>query len=770
MTLPHTRVAGPTKEKKQQRDNNGVTEYQWLAIPEPLVWTDWEDVVPSETRNRVEGDWEDTGRVQTDPVIDVDEKEQTRTITYDKRQRSANQCDEERFSWLGVSETQTRWVEGTPVLVPTSVPNNITADPSARSVDISWDPVARATGYGVEIGIPPSAGGLGPTSDTTTGTSITIGNLLPLQTYEYRVQATNTSGDGPWSDWATVVTSAPPPPPPVTPLPAPTNVMAEPTHNSVRVSWRVVGGATGYVVEIGIPPSAGGLGPTSDPTTGTSITISNLLPWTTYEYRVKATAEGRIGTWSGWATVVTSAPPPPPPVTPLPAPTNVMAEPTHNSVRVSWRVVGGATGYVVEIGIPPSAGGLVHTSHPTNDLSITIPNLLASQTYEYRVKATAEGRTGTWTTWATVVTSAPPPPPPPITSTWVDTGRTRNRVEGIWRDTGNQRENQILLIMEKEQTRTVTWEKEQIDSTGNVTEPQWIPASEVETQWIPVPPPPPPSIWVDTGRTRNRVEGIWRDTGNQRENQILLIMEKEQTRTVTWEKEQIDSTGNVTEPQWVSTSRTETQWVPVTPPPITHVWTFVSNEGCGPTRKRVEECTNGHTRHTRKEDASEPLVWTAFADVSPAVTRNRVEGQWRDTGNQRENQILLIFEKEQNLTITWQKKQMSTNQCDDVEYDWADASSTQTRWRIIPEECGSWRDVAGSTRVKTYGTYSNVVPAVYSGSGASRRRKQTRTNTREKQQSCTTNAPYYNTRYQWVDTTSTTETRWVADPPPPRHP
>ena len=154
-------------------------------------------------------------------------------------------------------------------------------------------------------------------------------------------------------------------------------------------------------------------------------------------------------------------------------------------------------------------------------------------------------------------------------------------------------------------------------------------------------------------------------------------------------------------------------------------------------------------------------------DVSPAVTRNRVEGQWRDTGNQRENQILLIFEKEQTLTITWQKKQMSTNQCDDVEYDWADASSTQTRWRIIPEECGSWRDVAGSTRVKTYGTYSNVVPAVYSGSGASRRRKQTRTNTREKQQSCTTNAPYYNTRYQWVDTTSTTETRWVADPPPP---
>ena len=144
------------------------------------------------------------------------------------------------------------------------------------------------------------------------------------------------------------------------------------------------------------------------------------------------------------------------------------------------------------------------------------------------------------------VPMSPTPPPPPPPSTWVDTGQTRDRVEGSWMDTGNERGNQVLLIMEKEQTRTVTWEKEQIDSTGNVTEPQWVSVSEVETRWIPLtpPPPPPPSTWVDTGQTRNRVEGPWSDTGRTQQDPVDDSWEKEQTRTVTWEKEQIDSTGN----------------------------------------------------------------------------------------------------------------------------------------------------------------------------------------------------------------------------------
>ena len=264
---------------------------------------------------------------------------------------------------------------------------------------------------------------------------------------------------------------------------------------------------------------------------------------------------------------------------------------------------------------------------------------------------------------------------------------------GNWRDTGNTREHPVELIIEKEQER--------FSSPCNRRETRWVACA-----WEDVSPP----------ETRNRVTGNWMDTGNQRENQVLLIIEKEQTRTVTWEKKQQCTGGGTDLYRWVPTSRTETRWVPC-----------------------------------------------AWEDVSPPETRNIVAGNWMDTGNQRENQVLLIIEKEQTRTVTWEKKQQCTGGGTDL-YRWVPTSRTETRWRIIPEVCGSWRDVSGTTRVKTYGTYRNVVPAVYTGSGASRRRKQTRTNTREKQQSCTTNAPYYNTRYRWIATTSTTETRWVSDP------
>ena len=82
---------------------------------------------------------------------------------------------------------------------------------------------------------------------------------------------------------------------------------------------------------------------------------------------------------------------------------------------------------------------------------------------------------------------------------------------------------------------------------------------------------------------------------------------------------------------------------------------------------------------------------------------------------------------------------------------------------VIPEECGRWSDT-GETRVSSYGTYSRT--GNMSGTGANRKCKESRTNQREKQQKCTTNAPYNNTRYQWIGTTSATETRWVSCPEP----
>ena len=99
---------------------------------------------------------------------------------------------------------------------------------------------------------------------------------------------------------------------------------------------------------------------------------------------------------------------------------------------------------------------------------------------------------------------------------------------GDWSDTGNFRENQTLLIMEKEQER--------FSSPCNRRETRWV-----VCQWQDVSPP----------ETRNRVEGNWRDTDNTREDDINLVYEREQTRTVTWEKKQQCTGGGDTSYQWV---------------------------------------------------------------------------------------------------------------------------------------------------------------------------------------------------------------------------
>ena len=94
------------------------------------------------------------------------------------------------------------------------LPTNVRATAAARSVALGWTGPSIATGYEVEIGIPASAAGLGHTSHTTTGTSVTIPSLIPQKTYEYRVRMTNAEGVGPWTAWATTTTPGETPPTP----------------------------------------------------------------------------------------------------------------------------------------------------------------------------------------------------------------------------------------------------------------------------------------------------------------------------------------------------------------------------------------------------------------------------------------------------------------------------------------------------------------------------------------------------------------------------
>lgn len=108
------RGCGPTREKKQCRVNDGVTEYQWVVAPEELVWTEWADT--GDTRNSDTGAWSDDG--STRGCGPDKEKRQSRTISREKEQESTHQCGGSKTQWVSTTAvTQTQWVSAPEQLI-----------------------------------------------------------------------------------------------------------------------------------------------------------------------------------------------------------------------------------------------------------------------------------------------------------------------------------------------------------------------------------------------------------------------------------------------------------------------------------------------------------------------------------------------------------------------------------------------------------------------------------------------------------------------------
>ena len=740
-----TRCHNNARQKHQTQVKDGMTEFQWVADPDNEEWGAWQDTSASH-RNEEPGDWRDSGR----PTYALGNTWQTqeRTVTFDKQQTRTSHCNNMQTQWNPATKTERRRVFGSGWPIsrpPTPTGSQWTVRHLDNKLQVKVTSLPTVTSSIIEVRARLEGGS---TSDrakvikpigTTLNTWVTVlsssddrwreGAWVAKIRFENSEKNSNYSTTKPVTAPTTPTPPITPPAPPVVlpPLPPPTNVSATATARSVTVSWSVVSDATGYVVEIGIPPSAGGLGHTSDPTTGTSITISNLLPWTTYEYRVKATAEGRIGTWSGWATVVT------PKEDPL-TPTNDQWDIEYDSDnKIQAKVIS------LPAVIPAISEARVsmEIGQPPNLVTVTKAIGVSLGTWvDVLTSADTEWQSGTWAAHLrfensvgnssyslpakpVIVPTVPTTPPPIIDpDPWLDwtdalpPNNTRNEVIDAWTDTGNQRENQVLLIMEKEQTRTISWEKrqERTSQSGNRTESRWVDASRTETQWVEI---PPPCTWTDTGQTRVDRYGSWSRTGRTRGSGA--DREREEERTVYREKQQSCTTNANTRYRWVSTtSTTETQWVadPVDPP-------------CGPWSD------TGNTR-------------TSYGTYSRTGT-TRGSGSSRQCEEFRTN----ATEKEQQRT------------CDNIiENRWVSTgTTTQTRWVSCPVDppCGPW-SATGRTRNRSTGSWSDTGGT--QGCGPDHQKRQSRTATWQYEE---TRVCPSGTESRWKNESST-QYRWTSDP------
>ncbi len=126
--------------------------------------------------------------------------------------------------------------------------------------------------------------------------------------------------------------------------------------------------------------------------------------------------------------------------------------------------------------------------------------------------------------------------------------------------------------------------------------------------------------------------------------------------------------------------------------PVTHVWTFDSYTGCGPDRKKVKECSNGHARYTRQTNAAEPLIWDEWKNVGSSEI---VYGSSSNVGSPRLISGVCKHGKERSWTRS--QRQESENQCGGTKYQTITTEGTEFNYDTVTETWGNWTDT-GNTR------------------------------------------------------------------------
>ena len=255
------------------------------------------------------------------------------------------------------------WSDIVEAITNLPVPENIQSNLVDNDITITWDAVVGATSYELVVD--------GKIIDNGNATTYTHYNLEPNSTHIYKVRAKNGEIT---SDFSTVIEVT-------TLIGIPGNLRTEGKSNSILVQWDTVEGATGYDIEID--------GQIIELGNVTSYEHNDLLPNTSYQYRIRAKNDIGIGTFSEYVVQITAPDIPIPPETPD-FYDIIREDESSNTYKIIlyWNEVDGATAYDLEVdGVIIS--DLNHTQYEHTHLQ---PNTR----HEYRLRAKNEAGTSEW--------------------------------------------------------------------------------------------------------------------------------------------------------------------------------------------------------------------------------------------------------------------------------------------------------------------------------------------------------------------------------------
>ena len=292
-------------------------------------------------------------------------------------------------------------------------PPVLSASVTTASVDLSWtspdDGGSPLTGFEVFR----SPDGSAWTSIATVDETILAHsdtNVAADQTWQYRVDASNSVGSTA-SNVVTVTVPAEPPPDPVPPS-APT-LTASATETTIELSWSVPADDGGDAIdgyEIHRGPSASELALHAIVGTGTGYSDTGVAPGETWFYAVAAVNVAGAGALSN---VESASVPVPPPVEPPSAPT-LTATRGNGSVRLNWTAPtddGGASVTNYQVFRGTSSGSLAQVATLGNVLTWNNTGLTNGTTYWFQVAAVNSAGPGDLSSEVSATPATTPSPP-----------------------------------------------------------------------------------------------------------------------------------------------------------------------------------------------------------------------------------------------------------------------------------------------------------------------------------------------------------------------
>jgi hypothetical protein len=282
----------------------------------------------------------------------------------------------------GASSTSTDRTFQTAVLTVPSAPVIVSPGNGSSGIPtittLVWRRSATATGYRVQLGTDATfTSGVAVDDASLTDTLRAVSGLLPGTRYYWRVNARNSSGEGPFTGIATFVTGLD-----VPVLTSPSNGAAN-VSPTPRFSWRPVPFATSYRVRVSTDSTLTGTTVFDDSTIVDTTRVGSALTYgQKYYWRVRAKNTDQTGAFSSawWFTAGVAAP--------------TLVSPANGSTNVSvnttlkWTTVPFATSYDVQLGTNAAfTSGVVVFDSLKTDTTRAVSGLSPGTVYYWRVRA-----------------------------------------------------------------------------------------------------------------------------------------------------------------------------------------------------------------------------------------------------------------------------------------------------------------------------------------------------------------------------------------------